>query len=417
MPGLMIFEPRRVTGDFLASPGSHRRALRRTFLCLASITLAGCKTAPYGPDTKPGSPPAAQAQSVPDKNSAAAKALDDLSLNRTDFHRSVSKEQQYNVHLELGRFQESQENFELALAEYQKALEACERHPLGFGGGKGGAKQALAHRRAGSALDRMGRFEQAENHYKTALKLSPNDPKVWNDAGYSYYLQQRWADSERALKTADSLDPNNTRILTNLGLTLAASGKTDDALAAFTKAGGQAAGHANLAYILAAMGKTDLARKHYQTALEYQPELVNAKLALGALDSQAARQSQAQLAAPAVPAINPPSSVAASPRVPPTTGQAVVTDAGRPVVTRTSLPDTPRINPTPSGATLAVQPATHTRTSALGAKAPNDRREAIPRNVTTAVPTAVPLDAGVTRTSAAGAGTVPSAAPRKPEGR
>ena len=71
-----------------------------------------------------------------------------------------------------------------------------------------------------SALDRLGRFEQAENEYSTALKLSPNDPKIWNDAGYSFYLQGRWTDAERALKTAAKLDPNNTRIMTNLGLNL-----------------------------------------------------------------------------------------------------------------------------------------------------------------------------------------------------
>src|SRR5262249_12624852 len=149
-----------------------------------------------------------------------------------------------NAHIDLGRFQESQENYELALGEYVKALEISEsRSPIGAIG-KNAPKQALAHRRMGSALDHLGRFEQAENEYRTALKLSPNDPKVWNDDGYSYYLQGRWDDAERALKSAAKLDPNNSRIMTNLGLTLAATGKTDEALAQFSRAGGPAVGHA-----------------------------------------------------------------------------------------------------------------------------------------------------------------------------
>ena len=143
------------------------------------------------------------------------------------------------------------------------------------------------------ALDRLGRFGQAEAHYRSALELSPNDPKVWNDAGYSYYLQGRQADAERSLKTAAKLDPDNPRIQTNLGLALAAAGKTDEALAALSKAGGPAAGNANLAYLLASLGKTDEARKHYQAALKLQPQLAPAREALARLDAvQDARSTQ-----------------------------------------------------------------------------------------------------------------------------
>ena len=74
--------------------------------------------------------------------------------------------------------------------------------------------------------------------------------------------------------------------MTNLGLNLAASGKTDEALAEFSKAGGRAAAHANLAYILAAMGKTAEAEKHYKLALEIQPQLEPAKAALVCAERQ-----------------------------------------------------------------------------------------------------------------------------------
>jgi len=204
------------------------------------------------------------------------------SAPKTEFHREVGNEQQFNVHLEVARVHESQGNNEAAIAEYQKAVDASERRGAGQ---MNAAQQSLAQRRIAAAFDRMGRFAQAEVHYNRALKLAPEDPKVWNDAGYSYYLQNRLADSERALKTADRLEPNSPKTLTNLGLTLAAEGKTDDALQALSRAGGPAVGHANLGFILAAMGKTGEARRHYAEAVRLQPALVAASQAIAQLDA------------------------------------------------------------------------------------------------------------------------------------
>ncbi len=140
------------------------------------------------------------------------------------------------------------------------------------------ADEALAHRRIAGAMDRQGRFVQAETHYKKALKISPKDPKIWNDAGYSYYLQGRWVDAERALKTAVRLSPDDDRIRTNLGLTLAAAGRTDEALPLLSQSNGDAIGHANLGYLLAASGQFDLARRQYQQALTLRPDLQLAQL-------------------------------------------------------------------------------------------------------------------------------------------
>ena len=292
--------PRRASAQ-LGSP----RFLRpgsRMLLYLLPITLGGCRSMMHQADSPPAQSSANGAvmpgQSQDSSVAVAARGQKPAAgtaggtRDKNGFSDKLTPEQQYNAHIELGRFQESQENFDLALGEYLKALEASESRSTLLGGAKNTAKQALAHRRMGSALDRLGRFEQAENEYSTALKLSPNDPKIWNDAGYSYYLQSRWTDSERALKTAAKLDPNNTKIMTNLGLNLAASGKTDEALAEFTKAGGRAAGHTNLGYILAAMGKTAEAEKHYKLALEYQPQMEPARAALSALSARSAYEVQ-----------------------------------------------------------------------------------------------------------------------------
>lgn len=231
----------------------------------------------------------------------AAKGIGgDSGVVRTEFQKDVDVSDQVGVHLDLARAHEVRGDLEAAVYEYARAIDSA-TNPAGSKGGRVTADQkALAHRRMAAALDRLGQFTQAEVHYKTALKLHPNNVKVWNDAGYSAYLQRNYAEAERRLRTAEKLAPQDPRIQTNLGLCLAASGKPDEALAALSKAGGPAVGHANLAYIMAAMGKTSDARRHYEIALKFQPQLTAASQALAQLDRQELNPTT-QLAAGSAP--------------------------------------------------------------------------------------------------------------------
>ena len=121
-----------------------------------------------------------------DDAKAAAADSAPAANTRTDFHEKATPRQQFQVHIDFGRAFEAQGNLDAAIVEYQDALKVTENKRRGpFRPGD----QALAHRRMGGAMDRLGRFAQAETHYKNALKLDPKDPKIWNDAGYSYYLQ------------------------------------------------------------------------------------------------------------------------------------------------------------------------------------------------------------------------------------
>jgi tetratricopeptide (TPR) repeat protein len=201
----------------------------------------------------------------------------------TNFKAKPTERQAFQVHLDFGRVFESQGDFDAAVMEYQNALSVVETKKRGpFRP----ADLALAHRRIGGALDRLGRFSAAEVHYQQALKAAPKDPKVWNDAGYSYYLQGRWADSEKALRTAAKLAPDDERVRINLGLALAAAGKTNEAFPLLSQSSSDATGHANLGYLLAATGQYDLARREYQTALAMRPDMELAQRALVRLDRQ-----------------------------------------------------------------------------------------------------------------------------------
>jgi Flp pilus assembly protein TadD len=235
----------------------------------------GSKTAP--PPAAPSATPAASRDAVP------TVAVD---LNRTagedvTFHKSATERQKFQVHIDFGKVFDAQGNLDRAIHEYQDALKVAEKRERGE---LNAADEALAHRRIASAFDRQGQFRQSEPHYRQAIKLAPKDPKVWNDAGYSYYLQGRWDDAEHSLRTALKLAPGDARARTNLGMVLGAAGKTEEALSLLSANQGDAVGHANLGFLLASTGRREQARREYQAALAMRPDLPVAQRALAQLD-------------------------------------------------------------------------------------------------------------------------------------
>ncbi len=288
-----------------------RRRRRLHYVCcaLGALTLlGGCRSSELLRSAQPElAPPQAPIESGPSTVSVDLGRRDGVDPT---FTAEPTEAQRLNVHMDLGKVFEKQGNFEAALLEYQEALAVAERGGIGKTRSR---DEALVHRRMGNALDGLGRFPQAEVHYKKAIKLDPHNVKMWNDAGYSYYLQGRWAEAEQTFNTASKMAPGDVRIKTNLGLTLAAIGRTEDALALLSQYSGDAIGHANLGYLLAATGQKDLARREYEKALAMRPQLDQARRAL----DQLARSSQSDrmlAEAPPLPTIDlsefPPPSLA-----------------------------------------------------------------------------------------------------------
>lgn len=207
----------------------------------------------------------------------------DPAVGRAGFTSEVTTEQRVNTHIDLARALEAQGRADDAVAEYQQAVEAVGDLRKIRGDA---ATRARLHRRVASALDRVGKFDEASSHYQEAQRLAPRDADVWNDAGYSLYLQGRHSEADGLLRKAASIDAANPRILTNLGLNLAASGRADEAMEILTKAAGPAAAHANLAYVLAAQGNLAAARAHYHSALAIDPELKPARQALAQVETR-----------------------------------------------------------------------------------------------------------------------------------
>ena len=268
-----------------------RRTARLTILWGGLVFTAlggGCVFTPR----RTGVPAPASAASTPSPAPAStggdAVPTVSVDLNRkagesTIFHKAATDRQKFQVHVDFGKVFDAQGNLDRALQEYQDALKVAEARGRG---GLTAADQSLAHRRIASTLDRRGQFRESEAHYLKAQKLAPKDPKVWNDAGYSYYLQGRWDDAERSLRTALKLAPDDPRVRTNLGMTLGAAGKTREALTLLSANEGDAVGHANLGYLLASTGQYQRARQEYQAALSMRPDLPLAHRALAQLDRQ-----------------------------------------------------------------------------------------------------------------------------------
>jgi Flp pilus assembly protein TadD len=76
---------------------------------------------------------------------------------------------------------------------------------------------------------------------------------------------------------------DDQRYATKLGIALVAQDKSDESFRVHFRAGGPAAAHANLGYILAANGRRAEAADAYHKALALQPNLPVAEVALAQL--------------------------------------------------------------------------------------------------------------------------------------
>ena len=245
----------------------------------------GCVLAPRQPSVPaPASPP-----SPPPGTSGDAKPAVTVDANRTvgentTFHKSATERQKFQVHIDFGKVFETQGNLDRALQEYQDALKVAE------GRGHGdltAADEALAHRRIASALDRLGQFAQSEPHYQKARKLAPKDPKVWNDAGYSYYLQGRWGDAERALRTAIEARPGRREGPDEPGHDPRRRREDRRGPSAPEHQRGRRRSDTRTSAICwPRPASTTAARQEYQTALSMRPDLPVARRALVQLDRQ-----------------------------------------------------------------------------------------------------------------------------------
>ena len=144
---------------------------------------------------------------------------------------------------------------------------------------------ARAAHQLGILYDQIDQPARALVEFQRALNAAPRDAELLNDVGYCYYNRGEWAEAEKYLRQALELDPHRRRARMNLGMALAQQGKTDEALKAFGQEVSPAEAQANLGFILLTQGKREEAKAAYRRALELEPNLPIAQVALRKMDS------------------------------------------------------------------------------------------------------------------------------------
>lgn len=222
---------------------------RRVVTCAAVlvVSLAGCKQT----ETVQNGPP--QQESSWTSKLPFAKPKDESSAQVTD-------QQKADVQMAMARSFEKQGQIDQAIKIYQSVVGKDDR-------------RADAYHRLAVLHDRKGDCRTSEGFYRAALERDPKNPEVHCDLGYSLYLQRRWPEAEAGLRRAVAIRPDHARAHVNLGLLLARTGRGDESLMEFARAGcPEADARANLAFAMMLEERWFEARQQYELALAVDPQ-------------------------------------------------------------------------------------------------------------------------------------------------
>jgi Tfp pilus assembly protein PilF len=191
--------------------------------------------------------------------------------------KAVTRSQEADMQISLGRAAEHRGAFDEAMVAYKDALRR-DKH------------RADAYQRLAVLYDRRGDFRESAEMYKSALAADPGNPEIYCDMGYSFYLQRRWAEAERNLRQSVAIRPDNARAHNNLGLVLSHDRRSEEAVAEYRRAGNsEAQARSNLALAMTLDGRLDEAKAQYQIALKAEPTSAEARDRLRELDGVIAR--------------------------------------------------------------------------------------------------------------------------------
>ena len=81
----------------------------------------------------------------------------------------------------------------------------------------------------GTALDQLGRHDEARRYYESALKIVPGEPTVLSNVGLSYMLSKNLPKAEEALRQAYASGRADARVRQNLALVVGLQGRFAEA--------------------------------------------------------------------------------------------------------------------------------------------------------------------------------------------
>jgi len=152
-------------------------------------------------------------------------------------------------------------DYESAEKSYRKVLELAPENLLGLVN-------------LGTVLYRLGKYEDSEKTLKRAIERQVASPAAWMTLGFMYLEQERLDEATAAFAQAVVFDPGNARVRNYYGVTIGRKGWYHGAESELRKAveidPAYSEAHFNLAvfYLERTPPATELARRHYQRALE-----------------------------------------------------------------------------------------------------------------------------------------------------
>jgi Tfp pilus assembly protein PilF len=163
-----------------------------------------------------------------------------------------------STRLSAGKMLEAEGNIQGAILQYRKAVEA-------------NPNDLEAFTRLGISYNRVHRYEEAAKAFLRAIELAPDKAYVYNNLGFCYVLQGRLADAENMFRLALDLQPDYQRARMNYGAVLAEMGRTDQAVAEFSRVVTLDLAYYNLGLILASGGQYVSAEIAFRRCLEHNP--------------------------------------------------------------------------------------------------------------------------------------------------
>ena len=152
----------------------------------------------------------------------------------------------------------------LQIQAYDDVLALCER-----------INDAWSDGLKGHVLQGLGRLEEAEKAYRSALARDENNPAVWSDLGNVLDALEKPDEAKACFERAIAQDPNFAPAYTNLGAHVAGRGLFDSAASYYRRAlefdPNNGAAALNLGVALVETGRIDAACQAFDQVLKHDP--------------------------------------------------------------------------------------------------------------------------------------------------
>jgi Flp pilus assembly protein TadD len=146
-------------------------------------------------------------------------------------------------------------------------------------------ERPVAHNHLGLALEKAGRAQEAEGHFRSALRLAPDYGEAFGNLGALLAAGGRTREAAESLARAAALEPRSAVYRNNLGLALHLLGRRAEAEASVEEAlrldPDHPEAHNNRGLLWATEGRVDRAEQEFRRAVELREGYAEARVNLG----------------------------------------------------------------------------------------------------------------------------------------